>query len=195
MIKTDIIVPIHLKHKYDAHKIIFLIIKKLNFLAKCNYHSKVDSVFFEAEKKNLIEKYDELSSKIAGYSLEKFFEEFQLQDDIYAKEIIKNRDKVSQKPPLLASFKCRDLLDLFVFYKPDPRVSNFKAEYYNLKNLIGEFSSEFADKLSSEIALFKKDLNIIDNKTMSDRLSNDEYEQLCFNMDQLHQAINRNLVN
>lgn len=187
--KGDFALPHSLRQRFDAHKVLFTLIKKLNFLEKGSYHGRLEPAVYAEESAALLQRIDELGQKIPGYALEPFLAAFGLQGEIYAVDRI-GRSKDGRRQPLIeASFLARDLLDLLLVYKQDARAGHFRAEYKNLAERLELLPAAVAARLQGELAAFRADQAAVEARGLAERLAEAEYEAASFNMEQLYKAL------
>lgn len=188
-LKVDCALPHAVRQRFDAQKVLFVCIKKLNFVEKSNYHGRLEQGVYVEESAALLQRIEDLTQKIPGYSLESFLAAFALQGEIYAVDRI-GRNKDGRRQPLIeASFLARDLLDLLLVYKQDPRAGHFRAEYKNLAERLELLPAGIAARLQAELAAFRADQAGIEARGLSERLGEPEYEAASFNMEQLYKAL------
>ena len=186
---ADPALPHALRQRFDAHKVLFLCIKRLNFVEKASYHGRLCAAAHAEESAALLQRIEDVSQKIPDYALEPFLAAFGLQGEIYAVDRI-GRSKDGRRQPLIeASFLARDLLDLLLVYRQDARAGHFRAEYRNLAERLGQLPPAVAARLQPELAAFAADRAAVEAHALTERLSEAEYEAASFNAEQLYKAL------
>merc|ERR1711893_37377 len=86
-----IVLPSNIKTKYRIYKFLFLNIKRLDLLESAKYSGKITDKYYKEIQEQYLKEYEQFSNTIPNYNFEEFIKKFNLEDQMWAINIIKNK--------------------------------------------------------------------------------------------------------